>query len=349
MKVEVQKLSNALNAVKPAVSKRSILEQMTHFIFTEDAVTAFDNQICISYPIETGLRCTVKADSMLKFVPRIDSEKIDLSIKDGNLIGKAQGVEAELPVLVDDEIYKLVSEVQKQRGKTKWLPIPDKLLEGMSYCMFAAGKDASREYLTCVAVKGKDIIAGDGSRFGWAQLEETTRKNFMIRATSVNEITRFGGFTHYCLSESWAHFKTRDKAVFHIRQDAGSYPIAQCKKQFESFEGADLELKETDRESIREAVETASVLSEEISIDKSVEISFEKNKIICKGETESGKVTRRRKITYEGEPFSFLINPLFLMQILDQDEPSSLSIADGKMELKSENFRHLIALKRKVE
>ena len=117
MKVEVQSLSNALNAVKPAVSKRSILEQMTHFIFTEDAVTAFDNQICISYPIETGLRCTVKADSMLRFITRVDSEKIDLKIKEGNLIGTAQGVEAELPVLVDDEIYKLVSEVQKQREK----------------------------------------------------------------------------------------------------------------------------------------------------------------------------------------------------------------------------------------
>ena len=161
--------------------------------------------------------------------------------------------------------------------------------------------------------------------------------------------SKFGGFTHFCLSDAWVHFKTRDKAVFHVRQNAGSYPMADCKKHFEDFDGEEIKLQETDRESIREAVETASVLSDEIPIDKSVEISFEKNKIICKGETESGKITRRRRIKYEGESFSFLINPLFLMQVLDQDEPSSLSIQDDKMELKSENFRHLIALKRKVE
>ncbi|MCK5343207.1 MAG: hypothetical protein KAR20_07375, partial [Candidatus Heimdallarchaeota archaeon] len=63
MKVEVQKLLSALNVVNPAVSKRQKggMEQMTHFIFTEDSVTAFDDQLCISYPIETGLKCTVKA------------------------------------------------------------------------------------------------------------------------------------------------------------------------------------------------------------------------------------------------------------------------------------------------
>lgn len=349
MKVEVQRLSSALNAVKPAVSKRSIIEQMTHFIFTEDTVTAYDDQICISYPIETGLRCTVKADSMLKFVPRIDSEKIDLSLEDGKLIGKAQGIEAEIPILVEDDIYKLVAEVQKQREKTKWIKIPEKLIEGMSFCMFSAGKDATREYFTCVAVKGKDIIAGDGSRFGWSQIEESTRKNFMIRATSINEISKFGSFTHFCLSESWVHFKTRDKAVFHVRQNEGDYPIAKCKKLFEEFKGKEIELQESDRESIREAVETASILSDEIPIDKAVEITFEKNKIICKGKTESGKITRRRRIKYEGKSFSFMINPLFLMQVLDQDEPSSLSIQDDKMELKSENFRHLIALKKIVE
>jgi len=346
MKVDAQKLKIALNAVKPAAASKSVIEQMTHYIFTEDAVTTYNDQICTSYPIETGLKCTVKADSLHRFANRLKIDTIKMTQKDGLLICKGHGVEAEIPMLVEDEIYNLVSSVQKGVKDQKWLKIPEDMIEAMGFCMFAASKDATKAAAICVGIKGKDVMAADGVRFSWCQLKETTRKNFMINAESVAQLVRFGGFSHFSVSDAWAHFKTRDKAVFHIRRNKGEFPIAKGKKLFEEFIGVQVKLSPEDRESINEAVTTASVLSEETPIDKTVEVLIEKNKIICKGESEHGKVTRHKKIKYAGDELSFSINPVFFTQILGRDEPSKLFKDDTKIELQSPGFRHIIALKR---
>lgn len=350
MKIDVKKLKIALSAVKPAAASKSVIEQMTHFIFTDDAVTTYDDQICTSYPIETGLRCTVKADSLHRFVNRLTIDNIKMTQEDGLLICKGRGrgeeVEAEIPMLVEDEIYNLVSSVQKGVKEQKWLKIPDGLIDAMGFCMFAASKDASLAAAVCVGVKGKDVMAADAVRFSWCTLKESTRKSFMINAESVAQLVRFGGFSHFSVSNAWAHFKTKDKAVFHIRRNKGDYPMAKGKKLFNEFVGVQVKLSPDDRGSINEAVATSSVLSEETPIDKTVEVTIEKNKIICRGESEHGKVTRRKKIKYDGDELSFLINPVFFAQILGRDEPSKLFKDDHLIELQSPGFRHIIALKR---
>ncbi len=346
MKVDAQKLKIALNAVKPAAMGKSVIEQMTHFIFTEDAVTTYNDQICTSYPIDTGLKCTVKADSLHRLANRLTLDTIKMTQKDGLLIVKGQGVEAELPMLVEDEIYNLVSGVQKGVKDQKWQKVPEGMMEALGFCMFAASKNATQAAAMCVGVKGKDVMAADGVRFSWCELKDTTRKNFMINAESVAQLIRFGGFHQFCVSDAWVHFKTKDKAVFHVRRNKGDYPMAKGKKLFAEFVGVQVKLSPEDRESINEAVATASVLSEETPIDKTVEVLIEKNRVICKGESEHGKVSRRKKIKYEGDELSFLINPAFFTQILGRDEPSKLFKDDGKVELQSPGFRHIIALKR---
>jgi len=349
MRVKVEHLKQSLEIVKPGIASRDIVEQMTHYIFTKDAVTAYDDQICVSYPIQTDLRCTVNANTLLKFVKRLKIENLKVSIGGDDkslLICKGQGIESEIPVLLSEDIYLHVAEVQKQMKKTKWIDVPENMMDAMAFCMFAASKNATEANRICVGIKGSDVMAGDGHRFSWARLEESTRKNFMISAKSVSEIIRFGGFSQFCVSDSWVHFKTKDKATFHIRLNKGTYPIAKCKPLFEGFEGKEITLKESDREAIKEAVETAGVISEDLPIDRTVKIRFEDNKVTCEGDFKTGKVTRRRKISYSGKEFEFLINPTFILQILDKEELATIVAGDKKVNFIVGDFQHIIALKR---
>jgi hypothetical protein len=351
MKVDVRTLKKALEVVRPGVAKKVVVEQMSHFIFTEEEVTAYDDQICISYPVETGLKCTVKADTLYKFISKVDVETLRIDLEKGEdkaiLICKGQGIETEIPVLLDQEIYEHVVEVQKQRKSVKWEVIPEQLISAMGFCMFAASTDETKGSAVCVVVSGKDVIANDGHRCGWCELKEPSPTDFMINARSVSELVKFGGFDKICVSDSWVHFKTKDKATFHIRRNVGDYPMDTCKKVF-GFEGVELKLSAKDGETIKEAVETASIFSEEVVIDKTVEITIENGRVICKGGVaEIGKITRRKTLELEhpGEVLTFLINPHFLLQSLNKDNPAKIMIGEKLIELRSDNFRHAIALR----
>ena len=351
MKVDTKELATALEAVKPGISKKDIVEQMTHFIFTKDAVTTYDDQLCVSYPIETGLKCTVKADTLSRLVKRIEAKTLVLKMKEveegegEQLLVKSTGLRGEIPVLIDEDIYQHVAEVQKQEKAAKWVKIPKGLLAAMEFCMFAASKDAQHPHSTCVGIKGKDVVASDKVRIGWGQIEESTRKNFMISALSTAELVRFGGFITFCVSDTWVHFKTRDKAIFHIRRNKGDYPITMCKKLFDGFSGISLYLSDGDREAILEAVNTSSAISEVALIEKTVKMSFEKGKVTCESTSESGTVSRTRKIKYDGDEFSFYINPIFISQILNRDEPTELIVGERMINLKADNMQHLLALR----
>ena len=348
MKVDVKTLRKALEVVKPGASKKTVVEQMAHFIFTETEVTTYDDQICISYPVETGLKCTVKVDSLSKFISKVDVESLKIDLENDILICKGQGIESEIPVLLDQDIYKHVAEVQKQRKSVKWESIPEQLISAMGFCMFAASTDETKGTAVCVAVFGKDVIANDRHRCGWCELEEPAPTDFMINARSVSELCKFGGFDKICVSDSWVHFKTKDKATFHVRRNVGEYPVEVCKEIFESMTGGELKLSPKDAESIKEAVETASIFAEEVVLDKTVEITIEDKRIICKGGTaEVGKVTRRKslELEYSGGHLTFLINPTFLLQSLNRDIPARIIVSERLIELRSDNFRHAISLK----
>jgi hypothetical protein len=94
---------------------------------------------------------------------------------------------------------------------------------------------------------------------------------------------------------------------------------------------------------LREAVESVAYLAEgDGEADKAILVTVEKGRIVCKAEKERGWITKAVESDYEGEKFSFLINPTFFGQILRL--ATSFTLIEGKGYFTSENFYHILSL-----
>ena len=76
MEVNKEELLKILIAVKPALSKKEILLQMSHIIFTGEDVATFNDTLCIIHPYKTDFKCSVQGEEFYK-----DSRNVGLWAK----------------------------------------------------------------------------------------------------------------------------------------------------------------------------------------------------------------------------------------------------------------------------
>ena len=71
-----------------------------------------------------------------------------------------------------------------------------------------------------------------------------------------------------------------------------------------------------------------------------VEITIDKNKIVCRGDGPEGWVKAQVKTKYDGEKIMFYNNALFLSQIIDH--ASEVLIGEKVLTFKGDNFDHVV-------
>ena len=92
MKVKKSELVDALSKVKPGLAKKEIVEQATHFIFSQGEIITFNDQISIMHPFDCDFDFSVKGEEFFKIVSGITEEEIDLSLKDNTLHIKSKTI-----------------------------------------------------------------------------------------------------------------------------------------------------------------------------------------------------------------------------------------------------------------
>jgi hypothetical protein len=324
-----------LNKIRPGLAKKGIVEQSTHFMFLGKDVATFSDQIAIIHPFETGFPFSVKGEEFYKLISGITEDELELSIKDDKLSIQSKSTKAGMSTIVDDKdrVDRLVTTLKKEMKD--WVAIPKDLLSGLYLAMFSAAKDLSQGTLSCISVSGKDICSSDSLRASWYEMEKEVA-SFLIPAKDVNELVKFTDVESICQSENWVHFKTKGGVTFSVRKILGVFK--DLKKKFD-IEGDTITLPP----SLKEVTDSIIFLSEgNIEVNKIISVGIESNKITLKAEKETGWVEKTVEFKYKGKPAKFLINPIFLSQILTKatemilTERIALFLTDG--------FAHIIAL-----
>ncbi len=329
-------LLNILNKLKPGLASKAIVEQSTHFIFLGKIVATFSDQIAVIYPFQTPFPFSVKGEEFHRIISGIEEEELTIYPEENHLIISSEGTVAGIDTIVDekDKVEHLIESLSEQMKK--WKKLPEDFIQGMFLTMFSAAKNLASGTLACVSVDGKNIFSCDTIRASW-YTSTGEMPTCLLPAKDVQDLVKYPNFVEYCESDNWMHFRTKDKMTFSVKKVLDKF--TDIKKFFLNASGDKIELPEK----LAETLKSISFLAEgDMDLHRIVTITLSKGKIVCKAKKEIGWVEKKIACAYKGKQREFMINPLFLSEILNRTNIMILS--ETAALFKTDNFQHMILL-----
>jgi len=336
MKVEKAELLDVLLLVKPAIGKGGMEDSLSGFLFSGKSVISYNNQIRIECPFTTDFSCVISAEELFKLLQGIKESSIDIGLEDHHLFVNTTTTNAELNIVSEDISVSEFPGFVDYDG-LKWEALPEGFIEGISLCLFSVSKDISQGALTCIYVNEDRIFSSDNYRISMYEYEGINA-SILIPFSSAFELVKFD-VKEFCCADSWLHFRTENGAVFTTRLVINT-PFPDCLPFFSEEErGIRLRIPKE----VKEDVDFLSFFAEgEHDINKKITMTFKKGMITCRGESVMGWVEKRVSVKYEKKPISFVINPVFFSQILENT--TTVTLLKDKALFKSGRFSHLLAL-----
>lgn len=345
MKVNRKELLTILSGCKPGLSRKEIIEQSTHFVFLKEAVTTFNDQICIIYPYKSEFKFSVQGEEFYKALDSITDDEVELLLENDQLKINSKKTKAGLSTLIGEEarVETMITNLIANTNKPKfWKKLPADFINGIFLCMFTASKDMTKGVRCCVACNEGNIVSTDNVRISRYALDSKVEQ-MLIPARDAVELVKYN-VTKYGLSDGWVHFKTDDGVMFNCRVMVGEYPYEKLLRFFRTSDESITLPKE-----LQEVMKTAAVFaSGDVDVSKMVEVRIRGQRIFCKSEKERGWIENTVDLEkpVSGE-FHFYINPIFLAQILERSTDFFLIQGEefpDKAVFTNDKFQHIIAL-----
>lgn len=339
MKIKRSELLKALSLVKPGLAKKEIVEQSTHFIFNKEEIVAYNDYICITHPFKTDFKCSIKAEEFYKLLQSMKEENITVECgKD--MIVKINDKETRvgLSATKEGKIDEYINQLDIKNIK-KWKILPKDFIQGVYLCMFSISKDMTSGTLSCLSIVDNKISSSDNLRISQYEMGDSIKNDLLIPLQSVVELVKYP-VTKYCLIDSWIHFKTDEGIVFSTRIMKGDFPDVG---KFLDLKGTKINLPKE----LQEAMQLTKIVVEDSLdiVDQKVELTIKKDIITCRGD---GKISWAEKdvvFSYKGKEIKFLVNPLFLSQVLNKT--TSVIVGEEKALFISDSFKHVMVLPEK--
>lgn len=330
-------LVKALGKVLPSLPKRTPLADMKQFYFSGTYVTTFNDQISIRYPFKTAFQCTVPADELYDIVSKISEVETNLSYENNVFTIQTDTVTSKIKVPEGSRLGEMM-EKSINLDNLLWKRVPGDFLEGLSLCEFSTSRDMTHGRLTCVAINEDCIMSSDDLRISLYRMSAPTAlKMVLIPVTSIRQLLNYP-VTAVSHRNTWIHFRGKEGEIFSCRVLEESFPEV---KPFMVLEGEEIELPKNSSSLIDIVLPFTQNVSE---IDKKIQITLQKNVFILRAEREAGWIEKKVSISYDGEPFSFSGNPIFLKQILEKSTTFVVNTEQERALFTTDNFKHLMAL-----
>lgn len=334
MKINKNDFVRKLEAVKPGLSNKEIIEFSDSFGFVDNTIITYNDFICVKCPIDLDITGTVVADRFYKIIQQMKTDKegnISLSIKDDNLIVKANKATAGIPINLEGQISL------EELGKIpeKWLKLPKDFQMGIKMSAFSTSTDASQPILTCLNVNKNVIESNNGERGFKFFLDKKTKTSFLLPAFCVPALLNHP-IKKYCVSDNWIHFKTKEGVIISSRMYADTdFPetdfLFDIKGKKFTFP---IELKEV--------LDRAIIFIGEDE-DQNVTVKVKKKVIEISSKSSSGWFKEKIKNKSKKE-IEFKINPFFLKDILKENMTAIIHQGEELCLIKfsSANWQHVI-------
>jgi hypothetical protein len=328
MQVDKTKLIEALELVKPGLANTEVVEQAMSFVFRDGRVFTYNEEICMSHPVEgMELEGAVKAEELYKLLLKLSKNDIDITAGDNELVLKCGRVKAG--IVYQPEVILPIDTIGEIG---EWKDIPDTLMKAIEFVSPACNiQDMSRPLLTCVHVSENGYVeASDGFRIIRYNVKGMPIGTFLVQAVLVPSISSIRP-VQIAEGEGFIHFRSEDDTIISCRIFAQDKYVNT--EQFLSVKGVPVTLPK----SIKKMIDTASIFN-----DAMIKLSFKENKLRIKSRSMNGWSQEHATIEFDGDPFSFQINPKMLLGILNQT--LDCEISDKLLKFEGEDWKYVSTL-----
>lgn len=174
---------NALKFVQGAVSKKGLVQEMSHFRILEGQITSYNGIIALGSPIDLDFNCIPKADAMLKAIDKC-TDVVKLVLKNNKLQIKSGKFNANINCLQEESVH-VVPEGRYYKFKQG-----TELLECFKKLLPIIGTDALRPFCTNILLRGSFAFATNNTVAVQYWLNTDIDTELQIPQVAVKELLR---------------------------------------------------------------------------------------------------------------------------------------------------------------
>jgi hypothetical protein len=330
-------LLQALEAVRPALSTRDIIEQSSNFVFRGGRVWAYNGELCCRAPtgLPKELTGAVASGPLLKYLAKMPDEEIGVRAAGGKLELLGRGGRRWAKILFDAEVLLPLDSVEKPGG---WRALPEDFSEALGVVYESAGTDANRFHLTCVHFHPEYLEATDDDQLTRYRLALGHTEPYLVRRETVRAVVPMG-VTSVSETQQWVHFRNPARLVVscqrHVAEAAG-YPDL----------GPHLRYKGTKTEIPRKLADDAELAelfsSENEDRQNRLHVTVRDGRMTVRAVGVTGEAGARMKIRYGGPPLSFAVGPRTLAEIAKR--MPSVEIGPERLIAQNGKWQYLVCL-----
>ena len=331
-----------LKAVLPGIDKNNaLLQNADSFVFDDEWVKSYNDNLSISFPFEIGVSCVIKAIEFYNILTRMKGDEVSLSMKGGKLIMTDEITEVSMNVFAASPITQCIENVFLE--DIEWKDLPLDFQNGLDLCLYSVIKDPIYGEISGVFISDRDMISTDNVRASWYRLISPIDGTFIFPLGSAKELVKMGALERYALGTSWVHFEDEFGAIFSSRLLVGSYPAEKIKAILSVEKGDVFKFPEGAMESI----DRVSVFSSPTKEDRAsfLRIQSDGQYLHYIGERDFGSAKDKSLMIDDPWPdgIEVCVNPKFLKTILSTTD--TFYIPTNRYFLfETENFSHAVCL-----
>jgi DNA polymerase III sliding clamp (beta) subunit (PCNA family) len=329
MKVNREELKNTLAAVAPGLASKDIIEQAQSFVFRENTVSTYNDEIAITAKTALDIEGAVKADEFHKLLNKSRAKEVDLEASGGELLIKTKSSRAGIRLEAD--VTLPLGEIPVPQ---KMYRLPEDFCEGVRFCLFCVSKDMTKPVLTALSVSDS-VLSCDGYRLTQYHLDKGVKKPFLLPGAAASQLVKYSP-TKYGVGDGWLHFTNENGVFFSCRTIDEEYPDLS---HLIDVEGPKVEMPKR----LADVLERAGIFAKaEFEQDERVRIILKEGKLLVKAKGAAGWYEEKCKADYDGEKVTFTIRPGFLKEMLNL--LSVMVVGETSLKLEGEGFLHVLSL-----
>ena len=339
MVIKKEELIEALQTVKPGVSKNLLVEQMQCFIFDNGSVITYNDEISIIHPIDgLDFNGAVNATEFLNLISKIKSEELDITVVENELLIKAGKAKAGfvLQAEINLPLYQI-------KGDEEWQGLPDNFISLLEKVYPSCGSDMSKPALMSVFINHTTMCASDSFKIIRGTFSTEFTSTFLLPQTAAKEVVSIQP-TQYLIDDNWVLFKNENGTIIVCRISFERAP--DFNRYFNQItEGAsDIRMPS----SIDEIIEKAGVIVKSSDkINETIYVYLEKNKIKVRSQTITSWFEETARCNYDGENMEFGLAPVLFKDIFTETKVCKLKFP--YLYFKNENWEYLALVKQTIQ
>jgi DNA polymerase III sliding clamp (beta) subunit (PCNA family) len=310
MEINKLDLQTALDAIKPGVSAKEIIEHSDSFAFLNGYVFSYNDEISMGHPIP-GLDITgvVKAEELHQLLRKVKQSVLSVEITEGEFLVRFGKGSAGLCLVRESSLP--LDEVSSIK---EYLPITSDFIDALNFVLPTCSRDMTLPMLTCVHIRSD----------GW--MEATDNQKIARHRYSRIDIDSVLVPAHICpyisklqpvgiqQTRGWLHFINKEGTTLSCRIfEQGFPPDAKVQSSLVLEDGVDIILPKR----VIELIDRASVFgSRKHFLDDEVTLRFARRVLIVSAKNDSGWFEEECPIRYTGNDLEVSLSPNFMASIL---------------------------------